>query len=964
MKKLKIFLLGFVFVFLSYSPTLAGKFGINIGDHYNEFDLAARTVGSEGWVYVMTCPGEGDKIAEMINSHPEVNIVIRGQYPGDRPEEELAISWAATIGSLPDNGKRIFFMPWNEPNGPGADDEIGAEVLNSYINHLIKALNESGVRERVFLLSPMINIFNPGARNYANQLRELNSGFFEQFDGIAMNLYGQYSNFLRNGGRLTSDVVRNGQGYEMIMREWYGVNKPVLALETGVAIVGQTPFVRYGDAQAELIDYYSFVKERWSKDGNLKMFSIFSYDPLGDKSAWIYGARGVIETMREIGPGASFSVGSRGVGSGFEKWKEEKGVNLCEGTKHAWAVFGYCGGCGSWVEKQIFISNRIVDPGNDLAFSLSDPVRLYQNFSLPPGYSETMVKTRGGFFENFKDLEIPFAQELTKYFLGPFAYQSNTKIKEYIDDLEENKERLGVLSHLLPEEVQDKHRKAYQDKCASGEYCSSVNNCPDENNECLIASGKGIEEIVPKPDPKNFTNLDDYYTELENWRRAGYEKEWVQIPLVANPLTEVSLEMRANLPAIHMNACPGNEDAIAAAGGSSNVKIEVPWVSALKDAANILYEILTPEEQLSGKKAIEELGEKEKKVETARAETYEKGVVLAQAEEKPGCMVLSCQATADKSGYGTEVDYFFRVTDINPSHGIHVVMSVNGIPLYGGSPKPIDKRNTGPWETKREWTPELPIISLSKGESETVQFTANARDCDSGDVTCFLSCTFSLDMGGNFSKSCSGNCGGGKKAPYVCRPPDMPAARRGYGDLIEVEGHARLYGPQKSLSCQEWVYNPETQRLDCNKGNDTYEVNDPVWAVIKYPYLNTIYSKISGPNGVLRRIFKPEDIVLANWNEAGETDIAYCFSPYEKYFPGTSVIAGGWLGPYDYNDPEGVETEKSFPSGSMARCEKGEYTEGLGAYPEKIGGVKNAQEWVVMCSLSPYEETNPICMLE
>jgi len=204
-KTLGIFLSLFFFFLFFSSFVLAGKFGINIGDHYDEFDRAAQTVGAGGWVYVMTCPGEGDRLAEMISSHPEVNIVIRGQYPGDIPSEDLAVSWAATIGSLPKTANKIYFMPWNEPNGPGADDWLSdPATLKSYIQILVKAFDESGVRNRVFLLSPLLNIFQANFDTYANSLGQ---AFFSQFDGISMNLYGQYEN-----GVLTNDSKRNGQG--------------------------------------------------------------------------------------------------------------------------------------------------------------------------------------------------------------------------------------------------------------------------------------------------------------------------------------------------------------------------------------------------------------------------------------------------------------------------------------------------------------------------------------------------------------------------------------------------------------------------------------------------------------------------------------------------------------------------------------------------------------------------------
>jgi len=933
------FLLFLAFFFLFPRPLLAGKFGVNIGDHYGEFGEAADLVGSGGWVYIMSCPGDADILAEMINSRPDVNIVIRGQYPGSRPNKGLAISWASVIGSIPipSGHSKIYFMPWNEPNGPGRGDLGSASAVKQYISDLVGALNDSGVRQRVFLLSPMINIYQPGFDGYIGP-GGLGDGFFQQFDGIAMNLYGQYNN---------GSFVGDPYIHKKILEKYGVVGKPVFAVESGVLIIEKGAVV-YGAAKRELIDYFTRMKGVWGSDNQMAMCAISSYDPHSrSKSPWIYSAGDVVSVMKQIGAGVNLAVGAGGVGSNFEAWRGENTI-LCKDTTYAYTTAANCGGCGGI--SVIYTPTRIVDPGSDLAFSLSDPVRLYQNYSLPAGYIGSRTKTRGGFFEEFGDVTMPFAREMVEYLIGPFAYSQNTKINEYLSNFEENKERLGVLPHLLPEAVQDEFRKKYWKNCDGGVYYSSKTGHSDEENECLIASGKEIQDIVVKPDPKKFLDVAVYELEIINWKAEGHEKEWVQIPLISNPKTEVSLDMSAELPAIHLGSCPGNEDPLGPAQGSSSVKMEVPWVAALRDASNLLFDIMTP--NVAQSPVLGSWQENRKIIDLANSKKQDNKIILAQAnppaDTRQSCTTVSAEAGIDTTG---TVNYQFRIkSNFTGGHGLHAQILINGADVFGVRHLVDIGRDfliVKPW---------IPPIVLGRGESKSVNLQITTNDCmpiEKWNQVTTYSCTFTRSAGGDFSYSCSGSSRSTPAQPYVCRPPNMPIAKRGYGDLVDFEGLARLYGPQKKLTCSLWEGN------NCIQGNDTYDVNDPVWAVLKFPYLNTIYAKLSGPEGVFTKVFKPEEHIQRDWDDAGETDIKYCFTPYEKKFSGTSVISGGELGPYDYNDPGGDE-RILFPDG--ARCDRDAYTIGLNAYPARIGGVSNAKEWITLCTL--YGTERPECNVE
>jgi len=81
----------------------------------------------------MACPGDADEIAQNISKHPEINLIIRGHYPGFIPDATLAKLWAASLSSLLTPNK-IYFMPWNEPNQSGSDDYASQTQLAEYIN--------------------------------------------------------------------------------------------------------------------------------------------------------------------------------------------------------------------------------------------------------------------------------------------------------------------------------------------------------------------------------------------------------------------------------------------------------------------------------------------------------------------------------------------------------------------------------------------------------------------------------------------------------------------------------------------------------------------------------------------------------------------------------------------------------------------------------------------------------------
>lgn len=277
MKKLFLALFA-VFVFLS-SPAQAqaqNKVGVNIGDHWDELQEAAGMVGPGGWIVVMACPSDGDILNESINKYPNINFVIRGHYPSMNPNPDQARAWAATLGSL-STSKKLYFMPWNEPNQKGFADYGTPPEVVEYIDTLTEAI--APIRgSKVFLLSPMLNqtyaanCHDPNSNSqFLNYVSQLGGGaFFDQFDGIAMNLYDfepnsqplQCTNPNANAGRFNEVLAQMGVS-----------DKPVFAVESGVARHG----VEYKDALLE--NFYRQAFPTWHAHGNFVMSAIFSYDP-------------------------------------------------------------------------------------------------------------------------------------------------------------------------------------------------------------------------------------------------------------------------------------------------------------------------------------------------------------------------------------------------------------------------------------------------------------------------------------------------------------------------------------------------------------------------------------------------------------------------------------------------------------------------------------------------------------
>lgn len=274
----------FTFLLSKASESIASgpnRAGINIGDHFSEAQSAINIVGPGGWIVIMAQPGDCATLSTIISANPDINFVIRGHYPGvTNLTNELADSWAYTLGNMDTGGKKVYFYPVNEPE---TADIIPVGTVKSYTTYLGNKLNELGLRgTKVIYLSPMFNRSHAGGSTLANWVNDLGgSSYFNQFDGITMNLYD--FQVICNTPLCNSNPAENARDYQNTLSVM-GVNKPVYAVESGVVIPGG---VDYTDDR--LKTFFEAAHSAWG--GELKMAAVFSYDPEHEQPWSIYGTQ-------------------------------------------------------------------------------------------------------------------------------------------------------------------------------------------------------------------------------------------------------------------------------------------------------------------------------------------------------------------------------------------------------------------------------------------------------------------------------------------------------------------------------------------------------------------------------------------------------------------------------------------------------------------------------------------------
>jgi len=408
MKKFLICLLTFSLFFIWPQTIMAGnKIGIHIGDHFNSFDQAADVVKSGGWVIVMACPGDADKIQAMIQSHPELNIIIRGHYPHQQLDRNWALSWVGTLGNLQTPNK-IYFMPWNEPNQAGeADYGSPGEVVN-YVNNLAGLLDEAGLRgSKIKLLSPMVNYTHHNFFSYVQAIRSHDDRFFSQFDGIALNLYDLCGDPLS-----CNDQQKNPAKFNEILAAMGAAGKPVYGVESGT--MGPHPYFNSQPVYGSPL--YKFI-ERFINEGT-KMFAIPAYDLAGEVGhAWnLFNPPDVVNLMSSLAQPSSPSAASSSWNSTFI---ENYSLITCLNAITVGLNESYCAGCvgSTEVPGVLYPLNSTIC--NDTEIEYKSEADSF-DFSLPDSEEKKLEDLAGELrldklsFPDFAGIEINLAQALPK----------------------------------------------------------------------------------------------------------------------------------------------------------------------------------------------------------------------------------------------------------------------------------------------------------------------------------------------------------------------------------------------------------------------------------------------------------------------------------------------------------------------------------------------------------------------
>jgi len=202
--------------------------------------------------------------------------VLRAYNAGQDFDEKQALAWTATLGQLDTKGQKVYFMPWNEPNQDGeASDFNSAKPSYEYVKTLKQYLTEAGLlNTKVVLLSPMVNKTHPNFTNDQFFQKVSKQNYYGLAAGSSIN---EYDSIKDSDYCQASDDRKNNCKYDQI-----GIPSPYYALEAGVAD-SCTGAPCYKDDEIAKMLNTSF-SEKWDRDSSFKMFAVFSYDPLRNKT--------------------------------------------------------------------------------------------------------------------------------------------------------------------------------------------------------------------------------------------------------------------------------------------------------------------------------------------------------------------------------------------------------------------------------------------------------------------------------------------------------------------------------------------------------------------------------------------------------------------------------------------------------------------------------------------------------
>jgi len=483
-KLLSRFLIPIALLLISSSSAKAeNKIGINIGADHGRFEDAANLVGSGGWVVVMACPSDGDKIARWVQDYPQINLVIRGHFFGQTLNENLARLWTATLQSIPTPNK-IYFMPWNEPNHEleGGGPTFGNETYG-YGEKVVEVFRNAGILDsKVIVLSPMVDKLNP---SFIDGSFFTNPGgkysFYSLFSGSSINEYDQFA-----PGPCSASPPQNNCRYDEL-----GIPGPFYALEAGVAGTCTPPCYRDNELRAMLDESW----KKWGGDSGFKMFAIFSYDPHRPGSWDIFSSsqtRSFLENHRG-GPCCTQSI---------PPTSSTPSLNPCPGKNHTFYINSEaecteCGGVSSLLYCKPLPADNFGEEYSKEIINLSEKVYRAGSEANVCNIRQFTAQATAS------DVSIPFAYQLNQYFLGPYLDNLGARVgKNDLDPIND----YGAFEKLAPKKLQDQLKQ---------EFLDHVSHNPNTRYQNFSIQGVSANMIKP-----------------------SMEAIWAQVPLFANEESE------------------------------------------------------------------------------------------------------------------------------------------------------------------------------------------------------------------------------------------------------------------------------------------------------------------------------------------------------------------------------------------------------------------------------------------
>lgn len=928
-KKLHFCLLTFFLILLSSCHPVFSQ--VNMGDKWTpeSFEAQAKALGG-GTITLMTSPTDYKRLQAVLDKNKElgnkVNIVLRPYKGGQAFTEADAKAMVATLGKLNTSAK-ITVMPWNEPNDYGIESngistndlaERVALVQKTYYDSLVAA----GLKDKVNLLSPMFNLWNAegdngghiGAIGFVNSVKEaasrLGFNFMEKMDGWAVNWYTDPNTPTQINGKNIIQYL-NQLGVPSTMDIW--------GVEAG-AIVNDRVTYDKNALKTFLNNFYNALASDPVLAERLGGFSIFTYDPLGNKIIYLDPSKApelyaIFAQMKAKGllsenQAAAFDEAA------YLAWLASAGIIECKDSKGELIGFAPTQDQCKAYTSSPYSLERTIDGTNETVVAYSDPVKLKQTARIN-SKTGPQTYTKGGWFKQFDDNTIPFAKMVLSYLAGPFVAEMEEDEKRANIINNPRLEDVGPYSRLTPLYIQNQMRKKYLDNCISRKYteseCTTIDPTTKENID--------IAQITPPPTM-------DISPEYTAWATENptNSKRWYMIPFFSNPDTVVK-------KAVAMNSCPIGGDPQK----ETLVDSRVPYVSALKDVSEEFYKMFTapettktsfvPSPSLSNLSDTRNLNSDPPKNTTQLAPA----ILAANPVPDPDTFnPFVIEFTPQISSVGENkynVCWQIKPHSTDPNYNFcdwafKVHVSVGG--KYVASAH-INRMSGECFK----WNPTIGCnlagsdysINVDAVSPESISVTLEISDG---------SCTGSLCGKIDFrQRMIIGNMPPSDTV-FCSLPPKGGKNPAGDEDPVALSPeHALLREPHKDLSCKRWA-DTGTEAETCVDGDTEYKIEDPVWAEIKYPLIGTIHKYLAGNNGIFN-IFRPPEQEKETWNEPAESKISYCFADHEA----SSMIKGGELQVW----------EAKFDK-PPARCDNNTATKILNAYPPLLGGIDNAREFI------------------